>query len=441
MDTDFLPYLVPGIIYLCALVFVAVRLKRVFTPFHCCLAILTAEVALCIFPLMLEGRYSHIDAPSDTAKLILWGSAVTLFGLSLFLRPPKRYALGDFVLTPRVPRLLIIAALLGVIFANAVVSFKNLGSFPMFVLSQSTDSQQIGYKDVRSGPISYLSWGAGRILGTWLLLELSVARNGLVRFFSKQAVLSTAAALGLLLNLLDGQRNPVILMMLSGLFVLSLKGFVRPLYLVCGLAIISLLFCAVGSFRHRGEKVKKLAVTSGSDTFDELCLRVVSYIEPNLLNLDNVVRLAPEPEFGAVFLSGFVPQWVLNPVMSVPDSAAVMLFENKAFAKGNTFRTAYGDFYMDFGAFGSVVAVALVFGIGVFLFNRATLDPRCMLGFLILSPCIVFIPMMNFAIGIYSVMPFLLFGLVSFRKISAKMCIHTISPGQKTASVANPDRL
>lgn len=42
---------------------------------------------------------------------------------------------------------------------------------------------------------------------------------------------------------------------------------------------------------------------------------------------------------------------------------------------GLTFRTADAGFHVAFGALGSGVAVALVFGIGVFLFDRAKVDP------------------------------------------------------------------
>ena len=142
----------------------------------------------------------------------------------------------------------------------------------------------------------------------------------------------------------------------------------------------------------------------------------MSYIEPNLPNLDNLIRLAPKPAYGAVFLSGIVQHAVIRLVMDDPVPAVDMLFESKMTSQpGQTFRSAYADFYVDFGAFGSVLAVALIFGIAIFVFNRATVDPRCLLGFLILAPSIVFIPMMNFAYGLAFVIQFFLFFLVSFR--------------------------
>ena len=407
MDRDFAIYIVPGIIYFSGLVVLFWKFGFSISPFHFCMLFFAGEVATCLFPIMEPDPFgrTHVDIPLPITQAIVYASSITLFLLTCAIKPARSLRLPTCRVVPIIPEAILIGGCLLCVGIGSMSSLIKLGTFPVFVLSQAVDAT---YADVYSGLINYMGWGAGRFLATWLIVSWSLTSKSNFLFLRNNWMLVAATAIALGLNTLDGMRNIVVTMLITLMCALSLKGIIRVTHLAIGVGVIGLFFMVAGAFKQGDKQEMPLTISTGNPALDPMLYSIVSYVEPNLPNLDNLIRLEPHPSYGMVYVSEIVPDAFIAPFMTVPDPAADIMADNKAFSyPGLTFRTSYADFYVDFGAYGAVAVVTMIYGLAVFCLNRSGFSSRAFLGYVLLSPIVIFIPLINLTVGVQAIFPLL----------------------------------
>jgi oligosaccharide repeat unit polymerase len=392
-------YAIASVIYFAALVLVIVRLRGMMTQFHFCLFFFSAELYLAAFPLMADDPYgrTHISAPLADTQIMILGSAVFLLVASLFLRRGREYSLTNYRVVTRIPRQPLMLGLLAISAFSSFVSYRKLGTFPIFVLAH----EGAQYSEVFEGVVTFVGWGTARALALWLVMEMAMTSLNIRRFVVHHFLLIGCTAGAIFLNVLDGQRNMLILPALLAVFALSRRGALKARLLVPIGAVILLFFLALGTFRAgKVRSSSSLRYSSGSESVDNAVGHLVTYLEPNVHNLNNLVSLHPKPYLGKVLVYSFVPNKLLNLFFTAPESAVSRLYEEHFFSQpGLTFRTVFADFYVDFGGIGSLLFGTLYYVFAVVCFNQASSRPRFMLINLILAQGIIFFPFMDNFLG------------------------------------------
>jgi len=392
---------------------------KIITPFHFCMVIFILESALCCFPLMKDDLYGRTQENTAllTTKTILFISAILMLGISFYIKKPNPLLWKNYKVEPIIPDLLLIGILLAVVGMGVIVSFKKLGTLPIFYLNSASDTNQVFYEDVFSGPINYIGWGAGRILSTWLTISMVLWNGSSAEYIKRNWMLLISTILALVFNTMDGLRNMLFLSIITLIFALSMRGFIKAKHLV-GAGIIAILFFALGGIFKQGEKTQQgMIFTTGEDFLDKALYSIVSYAEPNLFNLDNLIRLSPKLQYGAVFFSHLLPGPLVKTFMDQPDTAVQLLSDAGSFAQpGLTFRTIYADLFVDFGVTCTVLVSTLIYGFAVICFNSSQRSPYYLLAFIYIAPIICYFPMMNTLAGIQTFISLSVFLLLKFKK-------------------------
>jgi oligosaccharide repeat unit polymerase len=392
-------YAISAVIYFAALVLVIIKLRGMITQFHFCLFFFSVELFLASFPMMADDVYgrTHISAPLVDTQIMILGSAVFLLVASLFLRRGREYSLTDYRVVTRIPRQPLMLGLLAISAFSSFSSYRKLGTFPIFVLAH----EGAQYSEVFEGVVTFVGWGTARALALWLVMEMAMTSLNVRRFVVHHFLLIGCTAGAIFLNVLDGQRNMLILPALLAVFALSRRGALKTRLLVPAGAVILFFFLALGTFRageHRSSS--SLRHSSGNESLDNAVGHLVTYLEPNVHNLNNLVILHPRPYMGKILLYTIVPNKLLNLFLTAPESAVSRLYADLYFSQpGLTFRTVFADFYADFGGIGSLLFGTLYYMFAVACFNRASSRPRFMLINLILAQGIIFFPFMNNFLG------------------------------------------
>ena len=390
----------------------------VVTPFLICNALFIGEVLFSFFPAMAPDPYgrTNIGALEEyTVGIPTWGS-LGLLVCSFALRRSSFYTLTDFSVEPKLPaRALVMLFLLISILASAY-GFLRLGTFPILFMSHSDIGRENIYEEVYAGFITFLGWGASRSLAYWALMELAVWPGSLRAFLRNKRVLVGATLIGVVLTTLDGQRFTFILLALATVFLLSLRGDLSLVNLVLFFVIGVVFFVLIGNWRLGTNDLRmRLADPPENAAVGFLWAWLVTYLEPNISNLNNSVALIQAKANGGVFLSQILPDSLLTYFRDVPLSAVQQLNSARLLAfPGLTYRTAYADWYADFGSFGAVIMVVGIYAAGVFTFRKATVTPIAMLAYLQFTGLIVFLPLMNIFVGIPALLPLSLFFLLRF---------------------------
>lgn len=399
-------YFIAAFLFFFAFIIVAFKLRSVLTPFHLCLLFFAAELVLAAVPLMKDDPYgrTHIDRPLRDTNIIVFGSAISLFIASLFIRRPKEYDLTSYHIATRVPRRPLILAFLLITLVGSATSYHALGTFPLFAMA----NEGLTYSDVYQGFVTFAGWGSARALATWLALEASVNRDRISQFLLKKADLIFATALSTFLNALDGQRNMLIVAVFLFIFALSLRGSIRLRHYVTILTLVSIYFVVSVNFRM-GKEIRRsdtIRQITGNESVDNSMGHVVTYLEPNIHNLNNLIELKAARTHGMVLAFQIIPHTILGLFFQKPESSVDLLTVNQMFAQpGMTFRTIYADLYRDFGAIGSLLIGIIVYAGAVYNFNRAATNPRNMLYYLLFAPGILFLPLLNLMVGIPAILP------------------------------------
>jgi hypothetical protein len=407
--------LIPLACCLLALAFLFWRLRTIITPFHFCFALFAVELVLAMHHLMIPDLYGRTltAAFAPTTLFMIIGGIGSLTLATLFVRRPRQFLLKDYRVRLRYPRLPTIAVMLALPLVSLVISYRRLGTLPLLALGRALPGESVSYDDVYQGSITFIAWGAARALAIWLIVEMAVSRDSMSGFVRRNFVLVAATAIGLVLNGFDGQRNMVIIPFVLGAFALSLTGALKLRhYLTVGF-LLGLYFLIVGEFRSSQDATVMIGVSTGTQGGDKAVAAFVTYTEPNLDNLNNLVRFHPRPTYGLVTLSRLVPGPLIRPFVEIPPSPVEVMNDNHLFSQpGFTVRTIYGDFYPDFGAIGSVLLCFVVYAGSIYFFNRASRSPRALLVYLLLATGITCIPFMNMIAGIQAVSPFALLHLL-----------------------------
>jgi|GEM_PF-4463754 len=406
-------YLIAASIFLFAFAFIAARLRRILTPFHLCLFFFAAEILLAAVPLMRDDPYgrTHVEHPLGDTNIIVFGSALSLSIASLFLRRPLDYDLECYHIATRVPRRALMAALLLITLVGSAYSYHALGTFPIFAMAK----QGLNYSEVFQGFVTFAGWGSARALAIWLALEACVNRDRVTQFIAKKADLILFTLAAVFLNVLDAQRNMLIIAVLLFLFGLSLRGVVKSRHYIIVSILVLAYFVVAANFRM-SEDIRRsdvIATITGNEPLDNSIGHIVTYLEPNIHNLNNLISLKPARTHGLVLAFQIIPHKILDLFVLKPESSVELLTDEQLFAQpGLTFRTIYADLYRDFGAFGSLFIAFAVYCAAVYNFNRASVNPRNMLIYLLLAPGVFFFPFMNLMVGIPTILPLcLLFAL------------------------------
>lgn len=416
VNVGFEHYLIAAAIFGAALIILVHRTGRMLTPFHFCLLGFAAELVFAVFPLMQDepkGGTKIFETLPET-NIVIFGAAISLFLLTAKISGQRTLRLDQYRIEPVLPRFALILAFLGVVVLAGAITFLRLHSFPLFMLAGSTETSSVVYSDV-FGRQTPFGWGASRALYIWLAMEIATSRLALNHFIREHWLLVGSVLAALLLNTLDGQRNLAIMGLAIIFFVCSMRRILTWVHALMGGAAIVLFFVAIVLFRTSGYKdTQELAVTTGIVPVDKTLFSIVSYLEPNIHNLNNAVMINEGIDYGVGWLGTFIP---IDPDY-FPDTMIHVMDDMKIFShRGMTFRTFYADTYRNFGVFGCILAGGLVYYFAVSSFNKSFSDPRKLMVFLNLVPAILFMPCMNTLVGLVAVIPLSLFGLLKLRPV------------------------
>jgi hypothetical protein len=415
VHAGFESYIIAASFFSLAFAVVTIRLRHTLTPFHLCLFFFAIELVLASVPLMKHDPYgrTHIERPLRDTNIIVFGSAFSLATASLFLRRPRNYRLACYHIATRVPRKAIIAAFLFITLVGSANSYRALGTFPLFAMAK----EGLSYSEVFQGFITFAGWGSARALATWLALEICVNRDRLTQFLFKKADLILSTGFAVCLNVLDAQRNMLIIAIFLFIFALSIRGLVAFRHYIIVSTFVLAYFVVAADFRL-GEDIRRsdvIRAITGNEQVDNSIGHVVTYLEPNIHNLNNLVSLKAKHTHGLVLAFQLIPHTILGLFLHKPESAVELLIQEEMLAQpGLTFRTIYADLYRDFGAIGALLIALLVYIAAVYNFNRAAEKPRCMLFYLLLAPGVFFFPFLNLMVGIPTILPLSLLVLLRF---------------------------
>jgi hypothetical protein len=417
LNSAFQVYAVSSAIYFAALAIVTVKLRGMFTPFHICLFFFSAELYLAAFPLMIDDVYgrTHITAPLGDTKIMILGSSLLLLVTSLFLRRGRAYELSRYRIVTRIPRQILMLGFVAISAFSSFSSYRKLGTFPLFVLAQDNTS----YSEVFEGFVTFIGWGTARALAVWLSMEIATTSLTVRHFAVHHFLLISCTVTGLSLNVLDGQRNMFILPALLAAFALSRRRAIKFWYLAAFGCAILLFFVELGTFRAGSERSSdRVRYVTGRESWDNSLGSIITYLEPNVHNLNNLVTLHPKPFHGKILLYAALPDKFLNLFLIDPESAVERLYHEKSFAQpGLTFRTVFADFYADFGGIGALLFGTMYYAFAVVCFNQASFRPRFMLVYLILAQGILYFPFMNILIGIPAIIQLALLFFLRYEEI------------------------
>jgi len=365
----------------------------------------------------LYGR-TQINPLHLPTKILLFSSSISIVFISLFLRRPNQLLWKNYNIITPIPSFYLISLLLILVFAGVIVSLKSLGTLPIFYLNTASDANQISYEDVFAGPVNFIGWGAGRFLSVWLTISMIYWHGSWANYLRKNWFLTLATTLALIFNTLDGLRNMLFLSMLTLVFALSMRGVIKIRHLLIAGVTAVLFFSLAGIFKQGEKSGQGMIYTTGNDFFDKSIYSFVSYAEPNLFNLDNLIMLSPQLKYGGVFFSHLFPGPIVRLFMDQPDTVAQIMSETGSYAQpGLTFRTIYADLFVDFGLLGTVFVATIIYGLGVLCFNRANISPYFLLGFIYLSPAICFFPFINTLSGIQTFISAFVFFTLKFSPV------------------------
>jgi oligosaccharide repeat unit polymerase len=430
-------YLLTAFLYFLALSITVLRTRNIITPFHFCWALFIGELLLAAHPLMIDDFYGRtkISAPHERVIWILIGAGLIMGFANVFLRRNRLPCLDQWVSETRLPRNFIILIFVGMCLVASARSVAKLHTFPLFILARDG----VGYSEVFEGFVTYLGWGAGRALAVWLTLEAAMWAGTLQQFIRRHFVLCAGTVVGITLNVLDGQRNLLIIPLLLGLFALSRLRKIKLRHIALGGLAILLFFTAVGAFRmgESNRAATRIKPVTHISSVDNGIGNIVTYLEPNINNLNNLVRLHQPLSYGKVVLYGMIPDRLLNSFLSPPESALDQLTNAKMFSHpGLTFRTVFADLYVDFGAIGAVLLASFIYTLGIYMFNRADQSPRHMLAYLILAQGIMNFPTLNTLLGIPSLIQVTLFFLLRFQYTEPS--VEAVRPFRRSQVPATP---
>ena len=422
MGLDITPLFPTLIILIAAFLVTLYKCGSVVTPFLICNALFIGEVLFSFLPAMAPYGRINIGALSEeTVGILTWGSLGLLI-CSFALRQPSSYTLTNFSVEPKFSGRALVMLFLLICFLASAYGFARLGTFPIFFMSHSDIGRENIYEEVYAGFITFLGWGASRSLGYWALMELAVWPGSLAAFLRNKKVLVGATLIGVVLTTLDGQRSTFVTLALATVFLLSLRGGLSLVKVVLLFCIGVVFFVVVGNWRLGTNDLRmRLADPPENAAVGFMWAWLVTYLEPNISNLNNSVALIQTKADGGIFFSQILPDSLLTSFMDVPPSAVQQLNSAGLLAfPGLTYRTAYADWYADFGSFGAVILVVGIYAAAVFAFRRAAMTPIAMLTYLQFTGLIFFLPLMNIFVGIPALLPLSLFFLLRFTPRSKK---------------------
>ncbi len=390
-------------------IFLLLFVRKVgFSPFVIMNMGLLLETLTLFFPLMGGG-----EQLASITEVFLCCIAVSLVCVSLYLKGSQIGLKTAWKLEFLFPPSLIMLTLAAITAVCSLLTYHFAGGFPLFVFSHDTATKVTSRSDAFLPFYTNLEWSCGRAMVVLTALSLAGSQIGLAEWIKRHWILVLCSTVGMMLNSLDGMRSTSILGVLIILVALKTRFKIPRSVIVFCLLALSIGFIIIGNIRTGSQELVNFSTSIKMPKWLETSLAwPVSYIEPNLLNLNEIItHPPPELEYGKIFVSQLFPYFISDKLMDVPDdSIQYMSGYGLIYYNGFTFRTMYADLYSDFGYVGS-----LLVGLGLLLLvatahNHSKYSPRWLLVYLNFIPAIIFVPFMNEFVFMPNVFPlFLLF--------------------------------
>lgn len=341
--------------------------------------------------------------------------ALAILVMNLFLRSPKRPLQGFVVerfatIHPHV----VFFAVCGMVFLLTVMLWaKNGWRPPILLLSENYGrGTTTSYRDHDIPFVTPVAIGLARYPMLFIAFSLAIFPGPVRTHFQQNRVLYGCAVLVTLLAYSSGRRNVLFWPMLWFLFAFTYRQ--RPTWKMVrkGILVLSgfvIFFSYLGNLRRGGIfEASNLDFMKANHRLpipvvDEVYAQLGRYTQVIYNNMNALFSDPPRKRYGLVLLSEIVPNRLLpakiRRLMPNVDSMDYMADLNLTVWRGQTFRTAFSDYVIDFGVWGSGVFGCSLYGVMVWLYNRKERRPFYFVLFMVFVPGLVFMPYLNVFTG------------------------------------------
>lgn len=293
---------------------------------------------------------------------------------------------------------------------DAFMMFSMIGVLPIVEVAES------GVTDFAfRTPITPLTFALFRLSSIILALKLATRTKPLKKHLVENFHLYVCLAITMLLYLTGTKRNLVytnsIILMIGLLYGWVIRARMVP-WLILFVLTFSLFFIVYGNFRRKAvtswDFAEDLSIQIENDGLRNVVAWVANYGGTSVRNFDAVIRHYDDFGYGKILISDVLPNSIMETVVRIPQKSVSFLYDKQLFPNpGRTFRTAYADFYPDFGLVGTLLFSSMVV-VGCFWMcanqSKSILTFAVMLNFV---PGIVFLPFLNRFLTLQHILPIL----------------------------------
>jgi oligosaccharide repeat unit polymerase len=342
-----------------------------------------------------------------------------------------------FLIRNRIPRIrlernhlrwfhLVLSGSIFLIVISTILLFRKNGWVPAFVnMGRFYGLGNVSYADVLVPFFTPLSFGLFRgifLLQIIKLIEIDEPLSiGLKRYWkSSLAVLSCAP-----LILMTGLRSPIFDIIIMSLMAYTSFYVIKGKHMLVIGGIFSsfvILFLLLGNQRMgivgiQGNPFSDMmGFSSGINILDVGLGWLNAYAGTAYLNLNSIVEYYPYTNHGAGILREILPDFIFGAYLPDAPPPIEYIKTNGLMAfHGLTFRTAYADYFGEFGYVGAIIAGFTMLVICAIVYNYRLRNMRAFALYISLCPGIVFFSLFDRFTGLSNLVP-VLFALLLVKR-------------------------